>query len=286
MHCANAQNWRRWQIPCPFLVPWRRCVHSSRTSLGVDDPLGWAFGDVHGDDYTLRRLAVDYRLAVINYEYRLAPEHPFPTAPDDCFKAFKYFAANPDLLSADFSKGLIVGGSSAGANLAAVLVHLVRDDPHLKDTPITGQLLVIPALVHPKAYPEKFKSSLLSMEQNKDAPILPKAMIETFYNWYKAVPTDPKTSPLLYPSHEGLPPAYFQICGLDPLRDEGLLYEKILKQVGVRTKLEVYPGVPHGFLSVARDITLGKKYLNDFRLGVEWLLREGLSKQSFLAARG
>ncbi|KAJ8082242.1 hypothetical protein AAF712_001780 [Marasmius tenuissimus] len=234
---------------------------------------GWAMGDVHGDDYNLRRIAVDHRLAVVNFEYRLAPEHPFPAAPNDCFVALKYFIANPDLLSADFTKGFLVGGSSAGANLAAVLAQLAQGDPAFKTTPITGQLLQIPALVHPDAYPEQDRPFLLSLEQNKDGLVLSKDMILAFYAWYKPDPFDPKASPLLYPDRRGLPPAFFQVCGGDPLRDEAFLYDKRLREAGVPTKVEVYPGVPHGFLGVSREIPVAKKYLSDFRLGIEWLLR-------------
>ncbi|KAL0578348.1 hypothetical protein V5O48_003663 [Marasmius crinis-equi] len=233
---------------------------------------GWVFGDVNGEDYSLRRIAVDYRLSIVNYEYRLAPEHPFPAAPNDSFAALKYFASNPDLLSADFSKGFVVGGSSAGGNLTAVLTHLAKDDPAFKDTPITGQLLQIAALVHPAAYPEEYKASLLSLEQNKDSLVLNQEMITAFHNWYQADPKDPKVSPLLFPTRRGLPAAYFQICGADPLRDEEFLYDKLLREAGVPTKVDVYPGVPHGFLAVSRDIAAAKKYLNDFKLGLEWLL--------------
>ena len=97
------------------------------------------------------------------------------------------------------------------------------------------------------------------MEQNKDAPVLNKTNIEHFLGallrpsptrlfhlsdfpkeWYKPNPTDKRMSPLLLEDHKGLPPAYLQISGLDPLRDDGLIYEKVLREAGVPTKLEVY----------------------------------------------
>lgn len=58
-------------------------------------------------------------------------------------------------------------------------------------------------------------------------------------------PTDPEILPLLYPSHRGLAPTIIQVCGMDPLHSEDLLYESLLKSEGVKTKLTVYPGVPH-----------------------------------------
>ncbi|KAJ8072029.1 hypothetical protein PM082_015587 [Marasmius tenuissimus] len=202
---------------------------------------GFTIGDRNLDDYWLRVASVQVRIAVVNCEYRLAPEHLFPTAADDCFAALKYVASNPDKFSASLKKGLLVGGSSAGGNLAAVVAHLARDDSFFNNKPVTGQLLHIPVICHYDAVPEKYKPLYLSMEQNKDAPVTNKSGIEAFYAIYKPVATDTKFSPLLLDTHKGLPPAFLQICGLDPLRDEGLIYEKVLREAGVPTKLEVYP---------------------------------------------
>ncbi|KAG7095484.1 hypothetical protein E1B28_006223 [Marasmius oreades] len=233
---------------------------------------GWTMGDLNWDDYRLRRAAVDTRIAVVNCEYRLAPENPFPAAVNDCFAALKHVATNPESFSGSLSKGFHVGGQSAGGNLAAVMAILARDDPVFKDRPLTGQLLLIPVTIHPDAYPEKYKSSLLSMEQNKDAPILTAELMRKYWAWYAAPPTDPRASPLLLPSHKGLPPAFLMVCGLDPLRDEGLLYGKVLSAAGVKTKVEVYSGVPHGFELV--DCTIGKarKYEADLGAAIRWLL--------------
>ena len=105
----------------------------------------------------------------------------------------------------------------------------------------------------------RYKSSLLSLEQNKNATMLSLEIINftlstssiikaysvvatdilLYPELYQAPPTDTSVSPLLLSSHRGLPPAFIQVAGLDPLRDEGLLYEKLLKEAGVRTRLEV-----------------------------------------------
>ncbi|KAK1225764.1 hypothetical protein PQX77_011283 [Marasmius sp. AFHP31] len=232
-------------------------------------------GNRNMDDYWLRIASVQVRIAVVNCEYRLAPEHPFPAAVDDAFAALKFVASNPEKFSASLKKGFIVGGQSAGGNLTAVLSHLARDDSFFKDKPLTGQLLQIPAVVHFDAVPEKFKSLYRSYEQNKDAPILNRSNIEDFYALYKPVATDTKFSPLLLETHKGLPPAFLQICGLDPLRDEGLIYEKVLREAGVPTKFEVYPGVPHGFEGMLPQLKQAVKLREDTRTGLKWLLDQG-----------
>ncbi|KAL0063961.1 hypothetical protein AAF712_009151 [Marasmius tenuissimus] len=229
-------------------------------------------GDRNLDDYWLRITSVKIRIAVVNCEYRLAPEYPFPAPVDDCFAALKFVASNPERFSTSLKKGFLVGGQSAGGNLSAVIAHLARDDSFFDDKPVTGQLLHIPATVHPEAVPEKYKSLYLSLEQNKDAPILDKKVIEWFYPLYRPVPTDTRCSPLLLDTHKGLPPAYFQICGLDPLRDEGLIYEKVLKEAGVPTKLDVYPGVPHGFEGGLPHLKQAVKLREDKHTGLRWLL--------------
>ncbi|KAK1224839.1 hypothetical protein PQX77_012256 [Marasmius sp. AFHP31] len=214
---------------------------------------GWAIGDVDWDDYKCRKLAVERRVAVVNCEYR-------------------HIANNEDSFGANLSKGFLIGGASAGGNLAAVTAHLYRDDPLSKTKPLTGQILVIPVTCHPDAYPEKHKSQLLSMEQNKEAPVLDKKMMRAFFDWYQAPPDDPRVSPLLFPSHKDLPPAFLQVCGLDPLRDEALLYEKELRASGVKTKFEIYPGVPHGFEIAVPETKICRKYVEDFANAVTWLL--------------
>ncbi|KAK1231507.1 hypothetical protein PQX77_005372 [Marasmius sp. AFHP31] len=236
---------------------------------------GWVKGSRNNDDYALRVESVQVRIAVVNCEYRLAPEHPFPAAVDDVFAALKFVASNPEKFSASLKKGFLVGGPSAGGNLSAVLSYLARDDSFFKDKPLTGQFLQIPCVVHFEAVPEKFKSLYRSFEQNKDAPILNRSNIDDYYSMYKPVATDTRCSPLLLETHKGLPPAFLQICGLDPLRDEGLIYEKVLREAGVPTKLEIYPGVPHGFEDVAPQIKQAVKLREDIRIGLKWLLDQG-----------
>ncbi|KAJ0277079.1 hypothetical protein COL922a_010975 [Colletotrichum nupharicola] len=86
------------------------------------------------------------------------------------------------------------------------------------------------------------------MEELKDAPLLSKRSMETFYGYYSPPdPSSPEVSPLLSQNFKDLAPAYLQVAGMDPLRDEGLAYAAKLKDAGVPTKVDIYPGLPHAF---------------------------------------
>lgn len=88
--------------------------------------------------------------------------------------------------------------------------------------------------------------------------------------------SNPLFSPLLWESgHSGHPPSVFQICGQDPLRDEGLIYERVLREEeGVKTKVYVYPGQPHGFHSVAPTMKASQKFIQDSVDSIGWLLEQ------------
>ncbi|KAI0057905.1 hypothetical protein BV25DRAFT_1338218 [Artomyces pyxidatus] len=233
---------------------------------------GWALGDIHQDDFLLRILSFELQATIVNVGYRPAPQYPFPTGLNDSYAAVKWAASNADKLSASVSKGFIVGGQSAGGNFSAVIAHRAHADPFFQDKPLTGQHLSVPATLRYEAYPEKYKSELRSWEDNKDAHVLNAESMRYFFKHYQAPADDPEMSPALYPSHAGLPPAHFQVCGLDPLRDEGLLYERLLREADTPTRLDVYPGVPHAFQIAAPQIALASKFRNDTFSGFRWLL--------------
>ncbi|KAH9886495.1 Alpha/Beta hydrolase protein [Cubamyces lactineus] len=200
---------------------------------------GMCVGDVELDDYPLRSWCVRNKVSVVLVDYRLAPEHP-----------------SPPLLKADLCKGFVVGGHSSGCNLSAVLAHIVRDDPFFEGQRLTGQFLR-----------EGYKTKFRSMEENKDQLPVTKASMEHVYGWYKAPPSDPRLSPLLYPSHRGLPRAYIQASGLDVLRDDSVVYAEVLREAGVDVKFDLYPQSSHGHHYDDPIIT------HNAEEGLRWLLR-------------
>ena len=126
----------------------------------------------------------------LSISYRLGPEFPFPHAPNDCWDALKWAAENYKQFGADPSKGFIVGGTSAGGNLTAVLSHQARDEG--LSPPLTGQYLAIPAVGSGDLIPEQYRDRNFSMEQNAKAPVLGTAAIDMFMRGYQPDQSDHK----------------------------------------------------------------------------------------------
>lgn len=235
---------------------------------------GWCIGMPEMHERDCVGLVKSHGAVAISVDYRKAPEHVFPTAPNDAWDSVKWAAANASKLGADPSKGFIVGGASAGGNLSAIVALLARDEK--LSPPLTGVYLSVPLVVDPSTVPEKFKPDYNAREQNKGAPLLDAAAIAFFQKWYKPDPANPLFCPLLWPTgHKNLPPTYFSIAGMDPLRDDGLIYEKLLREnCGVKTKMDVYPGQPHAFQAFIPQLTASKKAFEDLSAGLNWLLSQ------------
>ncbi|KAH7070333.1 Alpha/Beta hydrolase protein [Paraphoma chrysanthemicola] len=231
---------------------------------------GFVMGDLENEEVSSRFIARDCAALVFNVEYRLAPEHPFPAGLEDAYDAVRWVATNANELLGSPETGFVVGGFSAGSSFATVCAQLARDEG--LQPPITGQLLSLPSTLHHSVYPEKWRSELLSYQQNSNAPVINAKSIEIFEPLY-ACPdwADPWASPALHPNLEDLPKAYFQITGLDPLRDEGFLYARLLRENGAKTKVDVYPGLPHTFWTFP-GLKSSKKWIQDTIAGVLWLL--------------
>jgi acetyl esterase len=200
---------------------------------------GWTIGDLDTHDVVCRQLAAGARCAVFSVDYRLAPEHPFPAAVDDCFFATEYVRKNADSLKVDPNR-IAVGGDSAGGNLAAVVALMARDEA---GPPLCGQLLIYPATDQRCAFP--------SHERNAEGYLLTRDAIRFFRAGYLPNPadrTDWRASPLLAASHARLPPAFVLTAGYDPLVDEGRAYAERLAAAGVQVAYKEYSDMVHGFV--------------------------------------
>lgn len=193
---------------------------------------GWVIGDLDTHDVLCRQLANGARCAVYSVDYRLAPEHPFPAAVEDCIAALKFVAGRHPRVA--------VGGDSAGGNLAAVLALHARDHGGPR---IAYQLLIYPATDQRMQHP--------SIRRNGEGYLLTKKAMDYFQAQYlprKEDLVDWRASPLLAKRLAGLPPAYVITAGYDPLVDEGREYAERMAKEGVAVAYREYPDMVHGFI--------------------------------------
>jgi acetyl esterase len=193
--------------------------------------------DTH--DAMCRNLCAGAGCVVVSVDYRLAPEHKFPAAPDDCLAATRWAVMNAGALGADPGR-VVVAGDSAGGNLAAVTALRARDEGGPR---LVGQLLMYPVTdYHVPGTP--------SMAENAEGYGLTRKGMAWFWDHYLPGPSDaanPLACPLRASDLGRLPPALVITAEYDPLRDEGELYGAALRKAGVPVETFRWDGVNHGF---------------------------------------
>ncbi len=201
---------------------------------------GWVIGDLDSHDVVCRTLADEGQLIVISVDYRLAPEHRFPAAVDDAIAATEWVSNNALSLGIDTAR-LLVGGDSAGGNLAAVVAIHARD----AGPKIAGQVLIYPATDFAMTHP--------SHSEPETSALLTHSVIRWFRDHYLNGASgidDWRASPARMQNLSGLPPAFVVTAGADPLRDEGEEFAKRLGNAGVPVVYRTYPGQFHGFITM------------------------------------
>ena len=244
---------------------------------------GFIFGSIASEDFVCAQTAINTGVLVVNVNYRHTPEHVFPTAWHDSQDAFAWVHKNIEELNGDPSK-VLVGGVSAGGQLSASLAlekHLGKSEV-MKGLPdLAGQILIIPCLASPYTYDEgpgkKLAPGKSSYVENKDAPILPMKTVEFFTGLLKTPKADHKDTKVNIVNFteddvRGMPPTVFGIAGLDPLRDEALLYAKTLTEAGVPTDITLFKGVPHGHRRFGKALKASDHWDECVDQGILWAL--------------
>jgi acetyl esterase len=204
---------------------------------------GWALGSLATYDSLCRKLAGGIPALVISVDYRLAPEHPFPAAVQDAHLALEWAARNAAELGGDGWR-LVVGGDSAGGNLATVVAVRARKE----GLPVTFQLLFYPCT-------DLTRTDRPSYQQYGQGHWLTTRAVERFRSFYLPDPAawrHPEASPLLAAAADLklLPPALILTAGCDLLRDEGQEYAERLRALGVPVEYRLEPEMIHGYLSL------------------------------------
>ena len=202
---------------------------------------GWVIGSIDESDTIARKLAERTSCAVVLVDYRLAPEHPYPTAVDASYAAREWVGENLAEI-ADAEAPLIVAGDSAGGNLAAVMAIRARDRG--------GPAIALQALIYPVTDSDFSRPSYASPENKL---MLTREGMIWFWDHYVPESSrrkEPDASPLHADDLSGLPPAVILTAEFDVLRDEGEAYAERLTEANVPTDLKRYAGQMHGFFSL------------------------------------
>jgi acetyl esterase len=202
---------------------------------------GWTLGTIDTSDGVCRALTNAVGCVTITVGYRLAPEHKFPAAVDDCYAATEWIGAHAVELGVDPDR-IAVGGDSAGGNLAAAVTLLARS---------RGPRLAHQLLVYPNT---DYLSDTPSLRENNDPLLFNRNSSDWYWGHYLASPedgADPLASPLRAPDHAGLPSATVITAEYDPLRDQAEEYAQRLRDAGVSVTLSRYSGMVHGFFTMS-----------------------------------
>jgi acetyl esterase len=202
---------------------------------------GWVICDLDTHDNICRAISNRASAVVVGVDYRLAPEHKFPAALEDCLDATLWFAANAAELGVDPHR-LCVAGDSAGANMATVIATKARD--------AKGPAIALQVLVYPVTNLSAADTS--SHQEFAEDHFLTRSAMDWFLSQYFSPGTDrkdPDISPMFIRDLRRHPPALIVTAECDPLRDEGEDYAKRLQEAGVAVTLSRYDGMIHPFLN-------------------------------------
>jgi acetyl esterase/lipase len=214
--------------------------------------------DIHGGGFAVGTVALDdgpnadivraTGALVVSVDYRLAPEHPYPAAAEDCYAALRWLVEHADELGVD-PRRIGVLGDSAGGGLAATTALMARDRG--------GPAIALQVLIEPE------------LDDRLDTPSMLAGADTVGWNSGQAVlswryyldgrPADAYAAPARMADLAGLPPTYLTVTELDCLRDEGLEYARRLLAAGVSTELHCWPGTFHGFATLVPTAAIARR---------------------------
>lgn len=206
---------------------------------------GWVLGDLDSYEPVCAEIARRLDMPVVSVGYRLAPEHPWPAAPDDCEAAARWVASAPADLGLS-PTALVLAGDSAGGNLAIVTAMALRDAAAA--VPVAAQWAIYPATDMVTQY--------ASFAEFGDAYLLTRESMTWFDQAYRPDKTSWRASPL-GGLLKGLPAALVSTASLDPIRDQGRAYAAALAGAGVAVTFREARGLIHGYINLRRAIPSG-----------------------------
>ena len=244
-------------------------LYDNREDAAAPSPLilffhggGFVIGDLDIYDSVAREVAIETGFPVLSVDYGLAPEEPFPAAPDDCLAAARWAADSPAALGFP-ATGLALTGDSAGGNLTIVVALDLRDEP-----------AAVPVLAIAPIYPVIDDSSRApSMAQFSQGFLLTAGDMAWFGKTYGAKRGEPRHH-IIDRDLTGLPPTVLMTASLDPLHDQGMAFVDALKHYNVTVTHQEADGLIHGFITLRKMIPSGQEDLNSFLSRFKALIAE------------
>ena len=231
---------------------------------------GWVIGDLETHDPLCAEIARVLGMTVISVDYRLAPEHRFPAATEDCLAATEWVAGSPAAIGHTVT-GIVVAGDSAGGNLAAVVAQQL------------GATLAVPILAQWLIYPGvDMTTSAGSMTEFAEGYLLTRDGMQWFTAHYMGETPEllhAYASPLHAASLAKLPPALVFTCGLDPLRDQGRAYAAKLIEHGVAVRFREAAGQIHGCMNLRAAIPSTQGDLHACLADLQAIVAESVTSQ-------
>lgn len=246
----------------------RVLIHRDKTQTGIVPGLYYIHGGafVMGDPEMMKvaceRYATEFQCVVVNVDYRLAPEHPYPAGIEDCYAGLQWFVEHADELGVD-PDHIVVAGGSAGGGLVAALSLLARDR---KGPKIVAQFPLYPMIddrCHTPSNEEITDGRVWNGISNKSAwemylKDLPEGSDVPIY-----------AAPARAEDYSNLPPTFTYIGDLDPFRDETITYVQKLRQAGVPVEFHLFPGCFHGFEGFVLNAEVSKEANRIFDLALK-----------------
>ena len=217
---------------------------------------GFTIGNLDSHDSLCRQFAIEASVTVIALNYRLAPEHKFPAAVDDCLAATRHILSSCETFRLQPGK-IALAGDSAGGNLSAVVCNELNKAG--EPTPAC-QILIYPAT-------RMVNFETKSRRELDTGVTLDKRLIDYFNDMYLGGidydEDDPRLNPALVEDLSGLPPAHIITAEYDPLRDEGEEYGRLLNQAGVAASYHCYEGLMHNFILQTAVVSAADRAVKD-----------------------
>lgn len=236
-------------------------VSRSRTCIVYGHGGGFVSGNLAVCDSIARELSDDLGIAVVTFEYRLSPDHPFPASLEDCFSMVVHLQANADTFGLDANK-LYFAGESCGGNFAPAVAMLLRDRKCMQ---LAGQIPLNPV----------FDVHRWARREADDGTQAFKDEMHYFTSTYlgdSVREISPYASPLRAADFSSLPPAFIWAAGLDPLHKEALEFAEKLRGAGVWTVVRVKPNVVHGCIRARHYYSFAQEVYKEIVDGIEKLI--------------